>query len=271
MEGYRFTLSVFDADGAVVDRAQSQTLALVPRTEYRSEPYRDNSFGWSVRHPLDWSVAPLDARTVIAGDSAGLAAPLASREAFVITYCSSAREDCQRTIDAFRAAPGRGDASLGGKLSLRRVYQENGTFIVEDMLLRSGLAYFVTRKAADANGTVLSPYVRESLASFNYETTRTEVDVYELDEMFREGTLLVEYKDSKPAYARIYTGGDSCYAELASDSFIKTQRSNFSFVVDGCRLEGTVQQDGTLELEEKDCENARAEACEFEGMYEPAD
>ena len=137
------------------------------------------------------------------------------------------------------------------------------------MLERQGLIYFIGRASADISGTVISPFVRESLLRFNYETSRTVVDEYQLDEMFRAGNLLIEYADNIPAYVRIYTGGLSCSAEISSDTFEEAGSQKFAFTVDGCSVEGNIQNDNTYELEEKNCEAFYPPECEFEGTYEP--
>jgi len=269
--GFTFKLTVTDAEGNTLQSATSRTFTLVPRSTFLTEPYRDNQFGWSVRHPKGWFVKGGSTRTVVADSILGLSAPLSSNEAFVIEYCSSARESCKERVTSFKAKSYVREATLGGKRSLRRVYAEGGGYVAEDMLERQGLVYFVQRAAADVSGTVISPYVREGLLQFNYETSRTEVDVYELDEMFRAGSLLIEYADNIPEYVRIYTGGLSCSAEISSATFEEAGSQKFAFTVDGCRIEGNGQSDNTFELEENGCEAFHTDECEFEGTYEPVD
>jgi len=173
---------------------------------------------------------------------------------------------CSKRVQEFGGAA----SSLGGKSTKMHVTRENGTLVRTDMLTSNGIAFFISRNASNAQGTVISPYVRESLATFGYTTARVSVGSYSLKEAGRAGGLTFEYLDTVPVYLRLYTGAYKCASDIETATFTLVNPHNFIFTKNGCTLQGATEDTrGAFEVTERDCETLYTGVCAFRGTYMP--
>jgi len=267
--GYTLKLTVRDSRNTVVGNAASSQISFVRNSALVLVPFKNNSFGWSVRYPEGWKIATAGAKTVIAKDAAELTNPATSYEAFIVEYCSTVRETCARRVEEYKLA-GDSESTLGNKRSLTHTVLGASSYTRIDLLEHDGMAFFVSRRALDASGRVWSPFVRASLSTFAYETARTTADSYTLDESFRAGGLLIEYSDEQPSYIRLYTAARNCSSEITSGSFTIVDSQHFEFTKNACTIKGHLQSDRSYEVTEDGCESLHTNECAFKGTYLPA-
>lgn len=264
-KGYAIVLKLENSAGQHIQTVQSAPFSFMRRSELLLTPIENTTYGFALRYPDYWSVTERPEKLVVGANTDALREPGTAPEVVTVQACSTARESCAKRVDEHNAHRTRRESSVGGTRSSMVV--TGSPYVRTDLVLRDGIAYFVVRRAQNAEGTVHSPYVRAVTDSFDVTKSRTSVSRYDTDNIDGSKTLLVEYTNNTVTYVRIYTGGRGCFGEIATGTFTFAEARRFDFTKGSCTISGRLYGD-MYAVDEDGCSAFHGPECAFSGEYE---